>query len=394
MGAAASVSSSPPPDTWAGLSTDEQWERLQDDEAHLTMCGPDDAIPAAASAAGAAAAGDTDTSAIALDLSAETVEAGQDLAAAWPADPGLWASRIVSLDLNGQPAASVRLVGGAAALVGATGDAGGGGSNVLRRLNLSGCTEVQGSGLSFPPAPPSAFARLLDLDLSFTDIVLDDGSMEFSGLSSLRRLNLEGCSLESLGGGGGDDGDEGGGGGGGGAAAPSGLGTLSALRYLLLSDNELEVDALGALGGLRGVLEELDLRENPCTEESVAATKAALGALLDAPAGGGRGTITEIESGRFRWASSGAASAAAAIGLDQVAGLKESMLAGDTVADRMEAAAEERCSCLDGNPCENKYTCKDWTHRHEVAKAARAASMHQSRLLPEDRDRPMPKSTS
>ena len=41
----------------------------------------------------------------------------------------------------------------------------------------------------------------------------------------------------------------------------------------------------------------------------------------------------------------------------------------------VQHAAEDSasCSCLEGNPCAVRYSCKNWKNRFEVAKQARIA---------------------
>ena len=40
--------------------------------------------------------------------------------------------------------------------------------------------------------------------------------------------------------------------------------------------------------------------------------------------------------------------------------------AAASVADQNEDRGS--CSCIEGNPCQSQYTCKDWAHRFEIAK--------------------------
>ena len=65
--------------------------------------------------------------------------------------------------------------------------------------------------------------------------------------------------------------------------------------------------------------------------------------------------------------------------LDQIDGLQKAITRTDTIADAAEGL--ESCSCLEGAACTSKYSCKDWEHRHEIAKKVRMDNMHQSRMV-------------
>ena len=55
--------------------------------------------------------------------------------------------------------------------------------------------------------------------------------------------------------------------------------------------------------------------------------------------------------------------------LSHIAGIADAVGGEDEVV----AANEDRgnCSCLEGNPCVEKYCCKDWKNRFKIAKAVR-----------------------
>ena len=55
--------------------------------------------------------------------------------------------------------------------------------------------------------------------------------------------------------------------------------------------------------------------------------------------------------------------------LSEVKGISSALQSEDTVMDNNEF--RESCSCLEGNPCVDKYNCKDWANREKIAKEVR-----------------------
>ena len=208
---------------------------------------------------------------------------------------------------------------------------------------------------------------LLYLDISFSDISLKN--FDTSGLTQLRMLNLEGCSLTTLSIDGGDDDGE--------SIYSHFLTYLINLETLNLSDNEFEEeDCINDLSILslssitnhnnnntnnrNRVFIELDLRENDIVsnigsknykeliEETLFPSKQLK--MLDGKKINSD-VITNIKS------------------LSDVKGISKALQSEDTVMDNNEF--RESCSCLEGNPCVYKYNCKDWTNREAIAKAVR-----------------------
>ena len=208
---------------------------------------------------------------------------------------------------------------------------------------------------------------LLYLDISFSDISLKN--FDTSGLTKLRMLNLEGCSLTTLSIDGGDDDGE--------SRRSHFLTYLINLETLNLSDNEFEEeDCINDLSILslssitnhnnnntnnrNRVFIELDLRENDIVsnigsknykeliEETLFPSKQLK--MLDGKKINSD-VITNIKS------------------LSDVKGISKALQSEDTVMDNNEF--RESCSCLEGNPCVYKYNCKDWTNREAIAKAVR-----------------------
>ena len=60
------------------------------------------------------------------------------------------------------------------------------------------------------------------------------------------------------------------------------------------------------------------------------------------------------------------ASASQIRSLSEVKGISSALQSEDTVMDNNEF--RESCSCLEVNPCVDKYNCKDWANREKIAK--------------------------
>ena len=218
------------------------------------------------------------------------------------------------------------------------------GPSWLRGLNLSG-----NPNLTACPPLAGVGATLLLLDLSFCDGIADfnAASVDLASCTALRALVLESCGL---------------------TAVPANVADVAAtLQKLMLGENDIEdvAPGLAALASLSGAnaLRELDLRENACCDAGRAYRAFVRGALpglkvLD-------NKILSMAGGAVR--------------LDQIDGLQEAVTRTDTVADAAEGL--ESCSCLEGTACASKYSCKDWEHRHEIAKKVRMDNMHQSRIV-------------
>lgn len=56
-----------------------------------------------------------------------------------------------------------------------------------------------------------------------------------------------------------------------------------------------------------------------------------------------------------------------ALAKESAAKRAEQELRGDAGADIIKSKTES-CSCIEGNPCLDRYACKDWEHRYDVAK--------------------------
>ena len=214
--------------------------------------------------------------------------------------------------------------------------------NILRQLNLSGCP------LTHTPLPFSStnLSSLLLLDLSFTELNLF--ACDFSSLTNLRTLALESCSLETLV----DDDDS------------SPLFSLVALETLNLADNDLsEMDAvIPALKELVSTLLDLDLRENDLRETlgSVKYSKLLVETVF------GQGRLIKLDG---RMLNRGGGGGGSGVMLSSLEGIREAVGGNDEIVKSNEDRGS--CSCLAGNPCVEKYNCKDWKNRYKIAKEIR-----------------------
>ena len=216
--------------------------------------------------------------------------------------------------------------------------------NWWRVMSLSGCNlsgGVDGKGLEV----------LLHLDLSFSEVDLEKFST--AGLENLRFLALEGCSLESL-----VEDSEG----------PHWLSNLLSLEELNISDNDLDesdgiqpLKHLATVGRRRRFL-TLDMRENALVEEIGRQKYTALlhENLFPAP----NYNLHMLDNKKLQEDTS-----ALTKGLHEINGLAQALGRKDTVMDQNEF--RESCSCLEGNPCTNKYNCVDWANREAVAAGVR-----------------------
>lgn len=200
-----------------------------------------------------------------------------------------------------------------------------GGPMWLRHLNLGMNPMESLNGLS------SAFPRLLVLDVSFIELPSVAGAWQaLAELSKLRRLVAEGCSLCSF-----EDWEE-----------------LPSLKTLEVNDNAIEeLEELEILAKKCKGLLELDFRENEVAEKPGYAKKIA----KFFP------NLTWLDNqSRKKYVAKGADATYSADAL------KEKNV---TAVDGM--FKNESCSCLEGNPCLDRATCKDWANREKVAAEAR-----------------------
>lgn len=200
-----------------------------------------------------------------------------------------------------------------------------GGPMWLRHLNLGMNPMESLNGLS------SAFPRLLVLDVSFIELPSVAGAWQaLAELSKLRRLVAEGCSLCSF-----EDWEE-----------------LPSLKTLEVNDNAIEeLEELEILAKKCKGLLELDFRENEVAEKPGYAKKIA----KFFP------NLTWLDNqSRKKYVAKGADATYSADAL------KEKDV---TAVDGM--FKNESCSCLEGNPCLDRATCKDWANREKVAAEAR-----------------------
>lgn len=200
-----------------------------------------------------------------------------------------------------------------------------GGPMWLRHLNLGMNPMESLHGLG------SAFPRLLVLDVSFIELSSVDGAWQaLAELSRLRRLVAEGCSLCSF-----EDWEE-----------------LPSLKTLEVNDNAIEeLEELEILAKKCKGLLELDFRENEVAEKPGYAKKIA----KFFP------NLTWLDNqSRKKYVAKGADATYSADAL------KEKDV---TAVDGM--FKNESCSCLEGNPCLDRATCKDWANREKVAAEAR-----------------------
>ena len=215
--------------------------------------------------------------------------------------------------------------------------------NILRQLNLSGCP------LTHTPLPFSStnLSSLLLLDFSFTELNLFE--CDFSSLTNLRSLALESCSLETLV----DDDDS------------SPLFSLVALETLNLADNDLsEMDAVvPALKELVSTLLDLDLRENDLRETmgSVKYSKLLVETVF------GQGPLIKLDGRMLN--RGGGGGGGSGVMLSSLEGIREAVGGNDEIVKSNEDRGS--CSCLAGNPCVEKYNCKDWKNRYKIAKEIR-----------------------
>ena len=207
-----------------------------------------------------------------------------------------------------------------------------------RELDLSGCEELRPAGFATSFGPRTC-GTLLHLDLSFVGD-LELGELDFSQLSALRRLSLEGCDLANLGEG-------------------TARWEVPTLRVLSIADNALEsYDVFAVLAGLTS-LTWLDASENEWGVQAINAGKskfcaAALGALPALLKLNNK--VIPTKEGAVRAAQSFAA----------MEGLSNYIGRGGTVADDHQYS-DVACSCEEGAACVTPECCKDWKHRFEIA---------------------------
>jgi hypothetical protein len=227
------------------------------------------------------------------------------------------AQRVVALKLDGSSSAAAA----APRLVGAP---------WLRLLSL---VSVEAPALDL-----WGLSRLVVLDVSAVQTD-DNALLDLSAVPALRRLTADSVGWDRL---------------------PAGLCALAHLESLSAQDNAMEdpeasYEVLAQLHALR----ELDLRENPFFMEigqvALRRYRERVRQLLP--------ELVTLDNQQLKLGG------AATMSLAKVQGLREHMGRTDTVADQNED--HESCSCLEGTPCEQEYSCKDWKHRFEIAKYAR-----------------------
>eukprot|EP00930_Biecheleria_cincta_P038520 TRINITY_DN26458_c0_g1_i1.p1 TRINITY_DN26458_c0_g1~~TRINITY_DN26458_c0_g1_i1.p1 ORF type:complete len:430 (+),score=92.71 TRINITY_DN26458_c0_g1_i1:237-1526(+) len=200
-----------------------------------------------------------------------------------------------------------------------------GGPMWLRFLGLGMNPLVSLNGLA------EAFPRLLVLDVSFVELSSIEGAWAaIAACPRLRRIIAEGASITSF-----ED-----------------MVELPKLQTLELQDNALEdLEELDMLAKKCKGLEELDLRENDIFSEP--GYKKAIDRLFP--------KLTSLDGqSRKKYVAKGRAEAYGDV----------KSMGGDVAAvDGM--FKNESCSCLEGNPCLDPSTCKDWKNREKVAAEAR-----------------------
>lgn len=242
---------------------------------------------------------------------------------------------------------------------------------VLRHINLSGSPLSKADGFAFSGCShvsgtltPSTNClwRLLSLDLSFSEIRSID-AVDFSGLCNLQQLALESCSLTTLNYDASDD-----------SRGKTPFAFLSkTLQILNLCDNELsESDHVeAALRSLSASLTELDMRDNDIRDElgSKAYTKLLLTEIFPNAPGSGAQLLKLDNKHTGRSKNSDGEKLKTVAPLSRLDGIADAVGGQDEVV----AANEDRgnCSCLEGNPCVEKYCCKDWKNRFKIAAAVR-----------------------
>eukprot|EP00434_Breviolum_minutum_P007378 symbB.v1.2.006512.t1/scaffold380.1/size216529/2 len=200
-----------------------------------------------------------------------------------------------------------------------------GGPMWLRHLNLGMNPMESLDGLG------NAFPRLLVLDVSFIELSSMDGAWKaFSQVPRLRRLVAEGCSISSF-----ED-----------------LVELPSLKTLEVNDNAIEeLQELDVLAKKCKALLELDFRENEVADLPGYAKKIAKCFPH----------LTWLDNqSRKKYVAKGANATYSADALKE-----KDVIAVDGMFKN------ESCSCLEGNPCLDRATCKDWANREKVAAEAR-----------------------
>jgi len=200
-----------------------------------------------------------------------------------------------------------------------------GGPLWLRYLNISTNPITSLDGLA------ELFPRLLVLDLSFVELSEILGVWRaLAELPRLRKLQVEGCGVASF-----ED-----------------LEKMSELRTLELNDNALEdLAELDTLAAKCPNLVELDLRENDVASEPGYAKK-----------------VKKLWP-KLTWFDNQSLKKYVAAGAAAV--YDAEVLREKDVAAVDGMFKNESCSCLEGNPCVDPATCKDWANREKVAAAAR-----------------------
>eukprot|EP00928_Gymnodinium_smaydae_P023512 TRINITY_DN19377_c0_g1_i1.p1 TRINITY_DN19377_c0_g1~~TRINITY_DN19377_c0_g1_i1.p1 ORF type:complete len:458 (+),score=143.37 TRINITY_DN19377_c0_g1_i1:41-1414(+) len=195
----------------------------------------------------------------------------------------------------------------------------------LRNLALNGNPLTSLEGLC------DLFPQLVAIDLSFVDLSSVDGA--FAALRrcpQLRSLTAEAAGISTF-----EDFEH-----------------MPQLTCLEIVENEVEeLDELKVLLEKCPSLKKLDLRENPIVTESGYAAKV-------------KKVFPKLE-----WHNNQSGKKYIAATRDKV-GYSSSPADGDVAAvDGL--FKNESCSCVEGNPCLDRTTCRDWENRHKVAAEAR-----------------------
>mmetsp|Transcript_152679 Transcript_152679/g.266079 ORF Transcript_152679/g.266079 Transcript_152679/m.266079 type:complete len:472 (-) Transcript_152679:215-1630(-) len=175
------------------------------------------------------------------------------------------------------------------------------------------------------------FPRLLCIDLSFVEQPsVEKAWSALAGCSQLRSIDAEGASIHDL----------------------DGMQSMPSLLVLNLEDNELEqLHVLSVISSLCKNLQCLDLRENPVVSEMGyrQAVARELPHLVEHDNQSKRKYVPKPRDQICR--------------PDQARQRPVHMIDG--------LLQNERCSCLEGNPCTDPATCLDWHNRERVASNVR-----------------------
>merc|ERR1712025_1349344 len=122
---------------------------------------------------------------------------------------------------------------------------------------------------------------------------------------------------------------------------------MHVLQSLELCDNGIEqLEEISILANRCPLLKRLDLRENEVAMEN-------------------KYLKTVVEHfPKLEWHNNQSMLKGGDIGRDKLGAFREKD--GHAVDGLFR---NESCSCVEGNPCIDRITCKDWDHRYEIAEA-------------------------